>query len=558
MAKNPYIALVMRTMPVVLSKLDRDPTSPTYGCFDRLYWHYRIRDFVSMIEQQPVLALALVYSHDFSGNVYFRNKKIREYAVAAVNFWSKNLHADGSADEYWPNEHGYPPAVFPLYAVSEAYRILALDDELVRQSLLKGAKFISKVIERGPVNQEIASVAALYSVYLNTQKRWLLKAIERKLHEIITIQDQEGWFPEYGGADPGYLSVALDYIAEYYRLSNDKRVIPVIEKMLSFIKYFVHPDGSFGGEYGSRNTTYFLPNGLEVLSREFRIARRISEFFARKADTLYSLHCGIDDRYLCDYFMRSFAGALVQYEMNAAFMNHNTLLKLPCEQHLEKYFKHANIFIKSTDDYYMIVALSKGGVIKIYTREGLVFSDCGFVASSGKNLRLSTNWISNSLRIQAKQNVHASYDANPSLSSSHFIAEGYMHAQKNNLQTPLKSFVLRILAFFLGQRLIPLLKQAMITSENESSVRFKREILMSNDELQISDRISSPTRLESLQLADNFSLRYVPSSKFFQMGDIHDSHAKKYASLRELVLKRSIDLSRGKRITASVVEEKSS
>ena len=31
----------------ILTLQDRNPHSPTYGCFDRNYWHYRIIDFPS-------------------------------------------------------------------------------------------------------------------------------------------------------------------------------------------------------------------------------------------------------------------------------------------------------------------------------------------------------------------------------------------------------------------------------------------------------------------------------------------------------------------------------
>ena len=50
------------------------PVSPTYGCFDRAYWHYRMIDFPCGMSQEFVLPLALVWSMpDLPGNVYHQD-----------------------------------------------------------------------------------------------------------------------------------------------------------------------------------------------------------------------------------------------------------------------------------------------------------------------------------------------------------------------------------------------------------------------------------------------------------------------------------------------------
>ena len=35
-----------------------------------------------------------------------------------------------------------------------------------------------------------------------------------------------------------------------------------LHKMIEFLSYFIHPNGSVGGEYGSRSTTFFVPYGF--------------------------------------------------------------------------------------------------------------------------------------------------------------------------------------------------------------------------------------------------------------------------------------------------------
>ena len=80
------------TVPRIMSNLDRDSNSPTYGCFDRNFWHYKIRDFPSMILQQSCRTLAILYKSDYPGNIYYKKKRVKKWALAAVDFWANLPH----------------------------------------------------------------------------------------------------------------------------------------------------------------------------------------------------------------------------------------------------------------------------------------------------------------------------------------------------------------------------------------------------------------------------------------------------------------------------------
>ena len=49
---SSFRQLLAEVLPRILSQCCRDPNSPAYGCFDRNFWHYRMRDFASIILQQ--------------------------------------------------------------------------------------------------------------------------------------------------------------------------------------------------------------------------------------------------------------------------------------------------------------------------------------------------------------------------------------------------------------------------------------------------------------------------------------------------------------------------
>src|SRR3990167_3348345 len=46
-------------LPRILTQVCRDPSSSCYGSFDRDWWHYKIRDFSSIILQQAGYTLYL-------------------------------------------------------------------------------------------------------------------------------------------------------------------------------------------------------------------------------------------------------------------------------------------------------------------------------------------------------------------------------------------------------------------------------------------------------------------------------------------------------------------
>ena len=298
---------IIKTAPRVLTQVDRDKHSKNYGDCDRNHWHLKIRDFSSAILQQTGLSMALLYQVEFPGNVFCGNAMVKEWAEATVHYWKSIQLRDVSFNEYYPNEHGFPPTAFSLYAMCEVYRRLEMKDIQVEKAFRKTAKYLVNHIEEQAYNQELASITALYTAYLILKEEWILTGLNKKLERILQLQSEEGWFPEYGGADIGYLSVSLDMLAEYYSLSHDERVVEPLNRMVDFLQYFVHPDGTVGGEYASRNTIYFLPGGLQVMSDlgNQSAEAMIQVLYGNTQKQFYFLDA-VDDRYLSHYLLHSF------------------------------------------------------------------------------------------------------------------------------------------------------------------------------------------------------------------------------------------------------------
>ena len=529
-----YVGFIKRHMPRLLSQVNRDADLITYGSCDRNYWHQSIRDFSSAILQQACLSLALVWRTDFPGNIWYGSANVREWAAAALRYMGKIQLPDGSFNEYYPNEHSFPATAFNLFAGCRAYRLLELGDEEVLATLGRAADWLCAHDETKTCNQQAAAIAGLYRFYGMTGRREILEAAERKLEALLALYSQEGWFPEQGGADIGYSSVTLDMLTEVYEESGDGRLRSVLGGMVDFLSHFVHPDGTIGGEYGSRNTVYFLPSGLETcvrlgIRRETASAM-IDRLFGKDAGE--SFMDSVDDRYLSHYVMHSFLRALAGYTPRKPSPE-----KLPYETIHSRYYPEAGLMTRCTGAYYAVVSLRKGGLVKVYRGDEEVLNDCGYRVPWGKGRTAVTNWLNPDLAGRCEGD---------SLEIS-----GRMTLVKPRTQNPRYHVLLRLAALVRGARLRDDIKRMTIFQKASCSVRFARKVTFLPDGVRIRDTIDNPTGRAVLR-APNVSLRLVASAKFFSRSDLLPYRRENYGAARRLSVVRSLRIRDGK---AEVTEE---
>ncbi len=523
---NNYVAYIDKIVPKVITQVDRDPHSMTYGSCDRNYWHLKIRDFSSAILQQTGLALILLYQLEFEGNEFFLHEDVKDWGIATLYYWEQIQLKDGSFNEYYPNEHGFPPTAFSLYSSCEIYKRLHINDDRLIKAFNKTGDYLINHIETKAFNQEIASITALYSLYSITSSTIVFDGLNRKLERILSLQSEEGWFSEYEGADIGYLSVSLDMLAEYYWMSKDKRVIEPLSRIVSFIKYFVHPDGTIGGEYGSRNTTYFLPNGLEVLVQlGNQDALFIKENIYKDSIKPGFFLDGVDDRYCSHYLLHSFLRALEKERYNKTNISYKSL-----EFKSDKYFSEAGLYIRKTNNNYCVIGIKKGGLIKCYLNDVEFYNDCGYRINYGKGKVAATNWQDNT------------YSVN--ISGNKISLSGLFNVISLKTPTPFLHFVLRMISKIFGNKIISALKSMIILVNKHNDVKFNRLIEIDRNKLIITDIINSPRPI-NLETANNSSLRHVASGKFFSKSDLCQRHKAIYEQINYIQIEKTINLSDG-------------
>lgn len=501
---NKYHPIVLHIIPRILTNLDRDPTSPTYGCFDRNYWHYKVQDYSSGLLQQSMLTLALVYCNHFSGNIYYKKEEIKEYAIGGLEYCTRIQHNDGSFDEYWAGEHSIPSTAFTLYAICESSDILGYRTDRLKQCIQKSVNFLGKNVEKGALNQEMATIAAIRyaAVILNDDQ--IIDIAKCRFAQLIEMQTDEGWFPEYGGFDVSYSTVTLDYLIRFFELSKEKRAFESAKKLLNVLKYFIHPDGSVGGEYGTRNTEYFLPYGLEYLRCDSIIAdkvvSKVLDYISRKD----YLNLSWDERYILHYVSHSFVKSLLIHKKFSYDRND----ELPCEMEFNHFFKGAQIYIHSNQNYYLIANLSKGGIFKFLCKKTLEAStDCTY-------------------RIYYKGNQYvAEWPKNNeySLENDRFFVKTTFAKTNNIQQSTLKLLLLRLFSkLFRTNARIFTKKTLLFGKKDMKDMNLMRAISFKEESILIEDNIDVGAREVTARLIPGLSVRYIPSSRFYQINAINN------------------------------------
>jgi hypothetical protein len=328
---------------------------------------------------------------------------------------------------------------------------------------------------------------------------------------------------EYDGADLGYLTTTISFLARYYLETKDDKVFNALKKAISFSSYFIYPDYSYGGFIGSRHTAHFHPTGFEIMSKKIPIAATIKERVLRgiKLGRIITPKI-MDDKYFSN-LMIEFLQSFIYFTPSPIVKN-----KLPYESpSFKKYFKESGIFVIKTPLYYAVSSLSKGGVIKVFNTEksSLVLNDAGIQALTNNNEIVSSHWLDKKYFIRVGNNK--------------ISISGKLHLIHSEILTPEKMILSRIglllnktgkFSLFIKKNLI----KRLITKSKRTKLKFSRELEFQEDKIHIKDTIDREN-LKSVRILDQFASRYVPASRYFQPYEL----TTKRIDLNELLREKS-------------------
>ena len=518
---NIYAEVALSQIPRLLSLMDRKKSSKTYGCFDRNYWRYNTIDFPGASFQIATLPLAMVYTKEYPNNIYYKHPKIRDWAIAAMEFLAKIQNPDGGFSHDYPYIWSVAVVAFPIYSVSEAYLLLSKElkpssKEIIIEMVEKAGNWLLNTNDMKVTNQEAGAAVTLYNIYQITGDDTYRNGAENKIRRILKNQSPDGWFYEYGGGDPGYLTLGIDYLAKYYQKIGDKDLLKSLKKSVDFVSYFIHPNGTMGGEYASRNTEFIIPSGFEILSEKIPLASAIAD------SNIHALNQGLimepmtfDNIYLC-FTLHSYLQAYDNFQPRI----YNDVVLPHTKPLITKYFPHSKYIVIKKSDYYMIIGASKGGVIRIYNctkeKSDLIFSDCGFIGVLTNGKIVSNQWLDYSNEVTFNEDKGI------------IRISGTFHELSQVLPSSTKLVFSRIglplisKIPFARKYLYQQLRKRMITGSPTIPMEFTRQISYNDEKISISDIVNfnKNFQFEYFNIEDKFSTIYGQAKEFFQRQEL--------------------------------------
>ncbi|MGZ3699818.1 MAG: hypothetical protein ACXVCH_17130, partial [Bdellovibrionota bacterium] len=259
-SRTLFFEVSRKALPRLLSQLDRQPFSPSSGSWHRGYWHQRLSDFSSSACQQGMLSLALLYGLEHEGNPLFRHSETLRWIDASIRALLREQHGDGSFDEWYPNERGWAgPTGYVIYALAKTWSLVGsgLEPELglhVESACKKACAFLGKYEEIDVLaNHQAMALLAVAQVRatFGAKLGGLDEAYEDLFRRFaLSTRAQEGWSLEYDGADAGYQTASLSFLARVHALTQDERIEKIAGPMVDFVACFFFGEKSFGGVPG--------------------------------------------------------------------------------------------------------------------------------------------------------------------------------------------------------------------------------------------------------------------------------------------------------------------
>ncbi len=547
-----YAEALLAQAPRLLGAMDREAPSPTAGCCDRRFWAWKFVDFPAPRFQESVCALAYLHATPLPGSPYHGNPRLLEWIAMALRYWAGLQHADGSFDEAYPFERSLAATAFTAFYVAEALEWAGeqLPPEVVaptRAAVLRAAGWLVRHDETHGVlsNHLAAAAAALHHAWRISGDAALESRCRFFLDRILDHQSGEGWYEEYGGADPGYQSHGSFYLARYLELSGDERVAESLLGSVRFLAHFAHPDGSFGGEYGSRNTQTYYPAAFEMLASRSGEAAWLADAMRPSVASGAAVGAAaIDAHNLCPLVNNLVFAHRARCDPNAS-------RRQPVEPSPgpgRVVFPEAGIVRVRRRAYDAYVATTKGGVVQVFDRlrGRLVYSDCGYVGRSRRGALVATQYADPHRRV--------------SVGEDRIEVEGGLVAVSRPTLSPWTLVGFRLFTLSIG-RLAPVarwlkdrLVYVLIRRRRPLDLRFERSIEFAEDEVVVRDRLRGGEPLARLGWAVRFATIHMGSSRYFVPNELEPAQLTEPADSTPVdlaALAAGVELRRAVRIRPS-------
>ncbi|MEZ5647524.1 MAG: hypothetical protein R3E60_00850 [Alphaproteobacteria bacterium] len=503
MSRDFLARFALADLPKLLTLQDRNPHSPTYGCFDRNYWQYRLLDFPTGMAQEFVWPLALAWHLPLPENPYRGQAAIRDWIIAGLAFAQSSAHKDGACDDFFPYERAAGATAFSLLACLEASSLVDYREAGFEAFLNRRGKWLGHHQESGKLsNHEALIVLCLDLLSERTRDHTFSQLRDARLKRLLSWQDKEGWFWEYEGCDLGYQTLTLSLLAWLDQRRPELNLRNVLIRGAKMVTEFVHPDGSFGGEYFSRNTYNYFPYGLELIGRYFPDALMANDRVI--AGRVAGRGACYSDDHMIGHHLWNW---LLTWKDWVPSRPH------PVEQQpqMRNYYPSAGLLMDRQGDTALYLATNKGGVFKLFRNKSLVASDTQ-ISFRMKDGRTAVCHMVDRYQVE--------------ITTDKIVISGEAGWAKQRLMGIFDNILLRVFMVTIGRFFSDLVRRLLqgilITGKTRAPFKFRRELHRQEGKWRVVDEIASDawSAVESVGLGGHQTSIFVIQSRTFQPGQM--------------------------------------
>lgn len=522
-----YAPILMPQVPRFLGKLDREPFSRTYGSFDRENWAWKFRDFpIGVLQWAGMLPLAWLWKLDLPDTTYRGARPLLIWTKSAIDELLARQHANGAFDSVGPYTQDHGASLAVCYYLTET--ATTLGDELSEQEQERIRRAMARAIAfAGRASEDYAFIAnhhALFALGLVAASEWCdeprwREQADKTVHEIVAHQSADGFYAEYGGNDPGYESLGIDFLSRIWARTRDDALLASLRKAVEYYTHAPLPDGSLGGAVGTRHTRLWFPGGFERLAGVIPEAAAIAAFMRARVTRGEVVNPRNVDLQNLPVMLGSYLAAcqVVEPPLDAP--------PLPCETQRGSRTYAAGMHTAGTERYYAVAALHKGGIMRVVDRahERLVYEDAGWVArGQGQTYASQLLGLSRFEAADGSVAVRASF--------------GLVRQEQ---LTPARFVILRLLnltvfrSLMLGNWVRRILIARLITSVAPAGIALERRLRFAADRIDVHDtlRLTGDLRIDTVELTRSFTGIHMGSAKYFHPSEAVDLPMPRTAGL---------------------------
>jgi hypothetical protein len=233
-------------------------------------------------------------------------ERTKRLALAALDYWSCQRNANGSANEWYRNEQSYCATAMGLHAASET--LFVLRDELSESdmrsrcvSLQKSARWLAKRDNLLATNQRVASITGRYILGTLSNSPEMCRDAIGGLRHIEAAFADVGFLSEYGGMDIGYTLLSIDLFATAHR-AGFSECESIVEALCTQLSKITGSSDQLPFELGSRGSQHHFFGGVlyfaKVIEQAHLLTQTQNDSAVNRQSDDFSRY---DDRYLATF-----------------------------------------------------------------------------------------------------------------------------------------------------------------------------------------------------------------------------------------------------------------